>query len=171
MKPGNSGQSGREPGETGEPEGGAALERASLRAAVAWLALRRRDTPARQLAGEIGIGKSSVDKVLKEGAVPKKNAPKMIRWFLRDRRARYGSLEGSGDFAALVLELLAAVPAPRRAAALRRLVALLEEIHREASAPRPDWLDALHEVLAAEEGAPPPEVRYRPRRPSGGRER
>ncbi len=88
MYPSGGGQSGQEPLETGEPTGHVRLERVSLQAAVAWLEVRRRTTPARHLAEEIGIGKSSVDKVLKEGAVPRKNAPKMIRWFLRDRQAR-----------------------------------------------------------------------------------
>lgn len=124
---------------------------------MAWLALRRRDTPARQLAGEIGIGKSSVDKVLKEGAVPKKNASKMIRWFLRDRRARYGSLQDPGAMHALVDELLAAIPAAYLPTARRRLLEFLEELHRVAGAPRPGWLDDLR----AEGHDPPPPVRYR----------
>lgn len=165
MYPSDGGQSGREPQETGAPSAHARLERVSLQAAVAWLEVRRRTTPARQLAEEIGIGKSSVDKVLKEGAVPRKNAPKMIRWFLRDRQARYGSLHDPADVAALVSELLAHIPATARSAALRRLADFLEALHRDTGAPRPGWLDALGTPPAGDpEAGEPPPARY----PRGG---
>ncbi|MBV9773382.1 MAG: hypothetical protein JO040_05505 [Gemmatimonadetes bacterium] len=120
-----------------------------LEAIRAWVEVRRRDTPLRDLALEIGIGKSSVDKLVRERSVPHKNLPKLTRWFIRDRRERYGSLPTASDVAVLVVELLANVPTHERADALRRTAEFLEALHDEKRAPRPEWLPSLRELADA----------------------
>ena len=130
----------------------------SFRAARAWLVVRHRDTTYRDLAEEVGISKSSVELIVNEGKEPKGNLPKLIHWYLKDRRARYGDVPDDEYMEVAVLESLRNLPAAARPAALRRIVADYEELHDAQQAPRPDWLRRLRERVDRDEGgdAPPP---------------
>jgi AcrR family transcriptional regulator len=123
----------------------------------AWVELRLAETSLRDLADEVGVAKSSIDKFVKGESLPQKNWPKLRFWFLRDRRTRKASLQEPADMALLVLETLRNVPAARRREAIVRTLEHFEALHRETRAPRPEWLDALRELADAEGVVPPPE--------------
>jgi hypothetical protein len=131
---------------------------------------RLADTSLRDLADEMGIAKSSIDKFVKGESLPNKNWPKLRFWFLRDRRARNASLQDPSEMALLILESLANVPAAKRREAIERTVEHFDVLHREAHAPRPEWLDALH-GLADQDGIVPPPVPPPPPPKKRGRKR
>jgi hypothetical protein len=133
------------------------LDHATLVEVVrAWAEFRLNPGSLRDLAEEADVSKSAVDNFVK-GDSPEKIWPKLRAWFLRDRRARYGSLQDPPAMALLVLETLAAIPAARRTAALVSIIDAFEAVHRDAYAPIPEWVDELR-GLAAREGAVFPPV-------------
>ncbi len=129
--------------------------------------MRSNDTPYRDLAAEIGISKSSVEQLVNEGRVPKRNLAKLIRWFLRDRRARYGAVPDDDYMEVAVLESLRNLSEADRPEALREAVEFYEQMHDRRRAPRPEWLARLRAVVDRGPGGgpPPPTVEYpvRPR--------
>lgn len=122
----------------------------------AWVEIRLVETSLRDLALEVGVAKSSVDKFVKGESLPHKNWPKLRFWFLRDRLARKASLQEPAEMALLVLETLQNVPAARRREAILRTVEHFEALHRESHAPRPEWLDALRSLAEADGVVPSP---------------
>lgn len=139
----------------------------SFSAARGWLIVRSNDTTYRDLAAEIGISKSSVEKLVNEGRAPRGNLPKVIRWYLKDRRARYGAVPDDEYMEVAVLESLRNLAETARPAALRRIVEEYERLHDEQRAPRPGWLVRLRALVDRGPGGdpPPPGVEYpvRPR--------
>lgn len=133
--------------------------------------MRSNDTPYRDLAAEIGISKSSVEQLVNEGRVPRRNLAKLIRWFLKDSRARYGAVSDDEYMEVAVLESLRNLAEAARPRALRRIVEEYEAVHDEDRAPRPAWLVRLRALVDRGRGGdpPPPDVEYPVRRrPRGG---
>lgn len=138
----------------------------SFSAARGWLIVRSNDATYRELAAEIGISKSSVEKLVNEGQLPKGNLAKLIRWFLKDSRARYGAVPDDEYMEVAVLETLRNLAEEDRPAALRQTVEHFEALHDARKAPRPAWLLRLRALVDGGPGDPPPgEVEYpvRPR--------
>ncbi len=104
---------------------------------------------------------------MNEGRVPKRNLAKLIRWFLKDRRARYGAVPDDEYMEVAVLESLRNLAEAARPDALRRIVEEYERLHDEQRAPRPEWLVRLRATVDRGPGGepPPPTVQYpvRPR--------
>lgn len=125
----------------------------SFSAARGWLVVRCNETSYRDLAAEIGISKSSVEQLVNEGRVPKGNLAKLIRWYLKDRRARYGAVPDDEYMEVAVLESLRNLAEADRPEALRRTVEHYERLHDERSAPRPAWLVRLR--ARVDRDAPP----------------
>ena len=138
----------------------------SFSAARGWLVVRSADTPYRDLAAEIGISKSSVEQLVNEGRVPRRNLPKLIRWFLKDSRARYGAVEDDEYMEVAVLDSLRNLAEAARPAALRRIVEQYEAVHDENRAPRPGWLVRLRALVdrGPAGDSPPPGAEYPVRR-------
>ena len=128
----------------------------SFSAARGWLVVRSNDTTYRDLATEIGISKSSVEKLVNDGQVPKGNLPKLIRWFLKDSRARYGAVPDDEYMEVAVLETLRNLAEADRREALRLTVEHYERLHDARTAPRPPWLLRLREMVDRGGGADPP---------------
>lgn len=151
-----------DPGQNGHPDPDAV----SFRAARGWLVVRSNDSSYRALAAEIGISKSSVEKLVNEGQLPRGNLVKLIRWFLKDRRARYGAVPDDEYMEVAVLESLRSLAEADRPAALRQTVEHYERLHDEHRAPRPAWLVRLRALVDRGGGdAPPPgEAAYPVRR-------
>jgi hypothetical protein len=122
----------------------------------AWALFRLKATGAslRELEEETDVAKSSIDKFVKRQALPSKIWPKLRVWFLKDRHARYASLQDSGEMALLILESLANLPGDQLAAALLRTADHYEELHRQARAPLPEWIEGLRSL--ARDGLPGP---------------
>lgn len=135
----------------------------------AWVEFRLVETSLRDLAEEVGVAKSSVDKFVKGESLPGKNWPKLRYWFLRDRRARSATLQDAGEMALLVLEALQNVPTARRRDAIVRTVEHFEAVHRDTFAPRPAWIEALHGLADTHAEIAPPEPPARKRRGRGRR--
>ena len=151
----------------------AKLSRAALVERVrAWVEVRLQETSLRDLADETGIAKSTIDKFVRGNTVPDNRTwPKLRLWYLQDRQARRASMHDPESMALLFLTTLENIPARARTSAIRSMVDYLRMLHREASAPEPEWLDVL--LRWSEEGAaipqrPEPEA-PKPRR--GGRRR
>lgn len=142
----------------------------SFSAARGWLIVRSNDTTYRDLAAEIGISKSSVEKLVNEDRPPKGNLSKVIRWYLKDRRARYGAVPDDDYMEVAVLESLRNLAEADRPEALREAVEFYEQMHDRRRAPRPDWLVRLRAVVDRGPGGEPPPstveypVRPRPRK-------
>jgi hypothetical protein len=115
-----------------------------------WVEFRLTTDSLRDLAGEIGVGKSSVDNFRYEVGDPEKVWEKMRGWYLRDRRARYASLQDPEDIALLLLETLVGIPYARRAEVLLRTGQHYEEMFRLTDAPRPEWIDKVREMAERE---------------------
>ncbi|HEX8273242.1 MAG TPA: hypothetical protein VF615_11425 [Longimicrobiaceae bacterium] len=132
--------------------------------------MRSNGTPYRDLAAEIGISKSSVEQLVNEGRVPKRNLAKLIRWFLKDSRARYGAVPDDEYMEVAVLESLRNLAEADRPEALRLTVEHYERLHDARRAPRPAWLLRLRETVDRGPGGDPPPsgveypVRPRPRK-------
>lgn len=92
---------------------------------------------------------------MKEGQLPRGNLVKLIRWFLRDSRARYGAVPDDEYMEVAVLESLRNLAEADRPAALRQTVEHYERLHDERRAPRPAWLVRLR-ALVDHGGDPPP---------------
>ena len=108
---------------------------------------------------------------MKEDRPPKGNLAKLIRWFLKDSRARYGAVPDDDEYMEVaVLESLRNLAEAARPDALRRIVEEYERVHDEQRAPRPGWLVRLRALVDRGRGGdpPPPDVEYpvrrRPRR-------
>jgi hypothetical protein len=119
-----------------------------------WALFRLKETSLRDLEQESSVAKSSIDKFVKRQALPSKIWPKLRLWFLRDRRARYASLQEPEEMALLMMESLANLPDDRRAEAIASTAEHYEALHRRAHAPTPEWIAALRGL--AREGAMPP---------------
>ncbi|HEX2190545.1 MAG TPA: hypothetical protein VHG51_16675 [Longimicrobiaceae bacterium] len=97
------------------------------------------------------------------GHLPRGNLAKLIRWFLKDSRARYGEVPDDEHMEVAVLESLRNLAETDRPAALRRTVEHYERLHDERRAPRPAWLVRLRARVDGG-GAPPPGAAYPVRR-------
>lgn len=167
----DDGQNRREPEPAHEAPAYEGLDhRALIEHVRHWVEFRLAETSLRDLAEEMGIAKSSIDKFVKGESLPNKNWPKLRFWFLKDRRVRNASLQSPSEMALLLLESLQNVPASRRREAIIRTVEHYDAVHREASAPRPEWLDALRD-LAEQDGIVPPPVPPPPPPKKRGRKR
>lgn len=142
----------------------------SFSAARGWLIVHHNDTPYRDLADEIGISKSSVEKLVNEDRAPKGNLSKLVRWYLKDRRARYGAVPDDEYMEVAVLESLRNLAEGARPEALRRIVEEYERLHDEQRAPHPGWLVRLRGLVDRGLAGDPPSptvqypVRPRPRK-------
>lgn len=102
--------------------------------------------------------------------MPRRNLPKLIRWFLKDSRARYGAVPDDEYMEVAVLETLRNLAEADRAGALREAVEFYERLHDARRAPRPAWLLRLRETVDRGGGGDPPPsgveypVRPRPRK-------
>ena len=143
------------PGVEESPE--AALGRAALVERVrAWVEVRLQQASLRELANEIGIAKSTIDKfVTGETTDPDKTWPNLRHWYLQDRQLRRASMHDPESMALLFLTTLENVPGRYRTWAIRSTVDHLRALHREAHAPEPEWLDLL--LAWSEKGAEIPE--------------
>lgn len=143
----------------------------SFSAARGWLIVRHNDTPYRDLADEIGISKSSVEKLVNEDRAPKGNLSKLVRWYLKDRRARYGAVPDDEYMEVAVLDSLRNLAETDRPEALRQTVEHYERLHDSRRAPRPEWLVRLRAVVDRGPGGDPPapavEYPVRPRARKG----
>lgn len=155
--PTEAGQNRREPEPAHEADYESLDHRTLIEIVRGWVEFRLADTSLRDLADEMGIAKSSIDKFVKGESLPNKNWPKLRFWFLKDRRSRRASLQDPAETALLFLELIANIPAAKRREAIERTMEHYEAIHQAAHAPRPEWLDELRD-LAERDGIVPPPV-------------
>jgi hypothetical protein len=110
----------------------------------------------RAVADDLDVGKSSLEKFVNRKAHPLKNWYKLRQGYLQYQMEEKGSLQDPKDMAMLVLETVANVPAEERSKAITALARAIEEIHRTARAPRPEWLDHLFRMGEDESPAKPP---------------
>jgi transcriptional regulator with XRE-family HTH domain len=106
------------------------------------LALRIEETSLRQVARELGMSPSGLQKVLEGGQPYGKTTRKLAGWYIRDQ-SRYGGTVTAAAAAAALNVLLQDLPPARRHAGQRRLVELLGELHDRP----PDWLAELRASL------------------------
>lgn len=149
MEPQNSGQSGREPpslppeqpGEGGHGEIEYPVTRSVVRA---WVRERLNDSTLRDIAGEVGVAKHSVEKLL-AGTNPKKTWPRWKGWYVVDRASR-STKEEADEVAALVMHY-AMLPAFREdwARASRELADAVEKMCASRRQPVPEWVASLRE--------------------------
>jgi hypothetical protein len=100
-------------------------------------------TSIRQVAAEIGVGRTTLHKLVAGETMPHPRVRRLIGlWYLRrTREAR--QQKSIGPYAAAMEILLSSLPDDARRAAAAELLELLEKGYEESGAERPDWLDAL----------------------------
>lgn len=131
--------------------------------------MRKKTASFKNLADEIQIPRSSLHKTLTEkDTYPDHNLGKFTEWYLRDRRERFGTLQGA-DRVIQLLDSLDALLPQERAEAARELAEAYEAIFRKRRAAVPEWVAMLRtarpELLSG--GAPgdvPPKQKGRPRK-------
>jgi transcriptional regulator with XRE-family HTH domain len=115
-------------------------------------ALRRRaeETTVRQVAAEVGMSHGGVHNLLSGGVAPYgKTLAKLRAWYVDQQ------LRGGGELTAmtaryLVDKLLAAVPAPVRAAAQVETLDSLTAVYGRFGVPAPPWIAELRDELGRE---------------------
>lgn len=123
-------------------EAGAPLEQ--LREA---LAARVEATSLRQVAREVQMSPSGLQKVL-DGSQPySATQRKLERWYVR-QSAQPGGTLGAESASAALRVLVQDLPPRRRPEVLGRLLETLAEAHRSGGRPLPEWLAALRSAGA-----------------------
>ncbi|MDB4951051.1 MAG: hypothetical protein JWM27_3700 [Gemmatimonadetes bacterium] len=134
------------------------------------LAFRRKLATLDELAKEIHISRSAVDKTLKEPINPDKNLQKLTEWFVRDRRALYGPLQGA-DRVIQLLDTLDVLLPQERAEAAKELADAYQTILGKRKAPIPPWVDMLRQTrpedLTGEAPGDPPKRKKGRRKKEG----
>lgn len=155
----------RQKRQTVGPVPGPLHERVLVSQVAALIAARQREGQSvRSLAAEIDISRGAVDKLLqafkKQGPMPepRKNWPKLKKWYIEQKYANEGDLQEPVDMQILSLEFIYAIPEANRHAALRRMVRAFREMHDESGVPYPAWLDRMIAAIAQRDAAfgPPP---------------
>ena len=105
--------------------------------------MRKKTASFQQLADEIQIPRSSLHKTLSEkDTYPDHNLGKFVEWYVRDRRLRFGTLQGA-DRVIQLLDSLDALLPQERAEAARELADAYEAIFRKRRAAVPEWVQIL----------------------------
>lgn len=104
------------------------------------LALRAEETSLRQVAREVGMSPSGLQKLL-DGSHPySATSRKLSRWYVRES-SRYGGELSAGSAAAALSVLLQDLAPSARDTGMRRLLDLLAELYPSP----PEWLVELRE--------------------------
>lgn len=104
------------------------------------LALRAEETSLRQVAREVGMSPSGLQKLL-DGAQPySATSRKLARWYVRES-GHYGGELSAGSAAAALSVLLQDLSPAARDTGRRRLLDLLEDLYPSP----PEWLVELRE--------------------------
>ncbi|HUF49693.1 MAG TPA: hypothetical protein VMN60_02595 [Longimicrobiales bacterium] len=108
------------------------------------LALRVEDSSLRQVAREVGMSPSGLQKVL-DGSTPyTATRRKLERWYVSETRRRYTTRLDAASAAAATALLVRELPPTMRPVAMRRVLALLEELY-DNERTRPAWIAELRE--------------------------
>jgi hypothetical protein len=103
----------------------------------------------RDLAKEIGVSKSAVDKLVRahdgERPMPQPHvtAARLRKWYVGQRLLGTGGLQEPVDMALVADQMLGDIPAAHRPAATSQLLATVGEIHDRFGTARPAWLRTL----------------------------
>jgi hypothetical protein len=118
--------------------------------------LRKKTASFQDLADEIRIPRSSLHKTLsEEGTYPDHNLGKFTEWYVRDRRLRFGTLQGA-DRVIQLLDSLDSLLAQERADAARELADAYAAIFRKRRAAIPDWVELLRTARPEDLGGEAP---------------
>jgi hypothetical protein len=114
------------------------------------LEARKEAASLRQVAREVGMSPTGLQKVL-DGARPySATRRKLERWYVRETAQYPGSFSAGSAFAALSV-LVQDLPPGRRKDVLARLVSDLREGYAAAGPPIPSWVDELQPLVEGKE--------------------
>lgn len=110
------------------------------------LAARVEATSLRQVAREVGMSPTGLQKVLGGADSYSRTRRKLERWYVRESLQYGGGLDAAAVTAALRVAVQDLAPAPRRET-LERLVSDLEKGYTSGAAAPPPWLAEVRRVL------------------------
>ncbi len=144
-------------GQTGHERGAQApnplSEPVRLVRVAALLAERRKRSPLRPLANEVGISKSALDGLIRaynegrEMPTPHKTWQKLKDWYLAQKQNEPGPLDDPVDVGLLAVKMLDDLPDAERDQGVRELIEATRQIYERRQIPPPAWVARLIEAL------------------------
>lgn len=110
------------------------------------LAARVEATSLRQVAREVGMSPTGLQKVLDGADSYSRTRRKLERWYVRESLQYGGGLDSAALTAALRVAVQDLAPGPRRET-LERLVSALEAGYAAGGSPPPPWLPEVRRAL------------------------
>lgn len=110
------------------------------------LAARVAATSLRQVAREVGMSPTGLQKVLDGADSYSRTRRKLERWYVRESAHARGGLDAYAVSAALRVAVQD-LPPSRQSATLERLLAELESAYAAGDLKAPDWLDELRRMI------------------------
>jgi DNA-binding Lrp family transcriptional regulator len=121
----------------------------------AWLVHRHEEmrTPFRDLAKEIGLPKSTVQKFYQQKSKPGKIWPKLRNWYVENRAMKTQRKEAYRTHPHTIIMsammTLVHVPLSERPASMREMAEAMKKIHEARGLPCPEWVTQFAEAADA----------------------
>jgi AcrR family transcriptional regulator len=111
------------------------------------LTARVEATSLRQVAREVGMSPTGLQKVLDGADSYSRTRRKLELWYIREKAQDSGTLSAEPVLAALRV-LAQDLPTARRRELLSRMLEGIEDVYVDAAIDRPDWIREVKEMLA-----------------------